>query len=266
MLDRSAKFGLSTPLPQTPPSPLRRNLLGGAAPPALWTPANMVTHRWFDFSDPLTITLSGSNITQINDKSGNAGHATQGTVVLQPVAVAASLNSLDVGRFTNDMLAFPLSTVDGWSVFTVHKANSATSHQMLLGEIDSFIPIGIPGDLGTNMIRIDGVNDTPAPTWHADGSLQAPTTRSDTHAIIATDAWRIVSISGLRGSISTYYIGNDNGGNQLALDGDLAQMIILPSVPSAANREKLEGWAAHKYGLTSLLPGGHPFKTSPPTV
>lgn len=32
------------------------------------------------------------------------------------------------------------------------------------------------------------------------------------------------------------------------------------------DREKLFGWAAHKYGLNDLLPESHPYKTSPPMV
>lgn len=36
------------------------------------------------------------------------------------------------------------------------------------------------------------------------------------------------------------------------------------SLPSTADRERLEGWAAWKLGLVSSLPIGHPYKSAPP--
>jgi hypothetical protein len=33
-----------------------------------------------------------------------------------------------------------------------------------------------------------------------------------------------------------------------------------------ANRQKLEGYASHKYGLASLLPESHPYKDAPPEL
>lgn len=33
-----------------------------------------------------------------------------------------------------------------------------------------------------------------------------------------------------------------------------------------SEREKIEGYLAHKWGLTSSLPAGHPYKTNPPTA
>ena len=35
---------------------------------------------------------------------------------------------------------------------------------------------------------------------------------------------------------------------------------------STGNRQKLEGYLAHKSGLTANLPADHPYKTTPPTV
>lgn len=36
--------------------------------------------------------------------------------------------------------------------------------------------------------------------------------------------------------------------------------------PTSPEIDKLFGYAAHRWGLTSSLPGGHPYKTSPPTL
>ncbi|MEG1695605.1 MAG: hypothetical protein RR282_00750 [Acinetobacter sp.] len=48
--------------------------------------------------------------------------------------------------------------------------------------------------------------------------------------------------------------------------GNIAAIIAGNTVLSTQDRQKLEGWAAHKYGLLSSLPTGHPYKTNPPVV
>ncbi|MCY1311367.1 hypothetical protein D9M70_616580 [compost metagenome] len=51
-----------------------------------------------------------------------------------------------------------------------------------------------------------------------------------------------------------------------ATDVDIAAVVASNVVPSSDDIDKLFGWAAYKFGLQSSLPGGHPYKSSPPTV
>ena len=63
------------------------------------------------------------------------------------------------------------------------------------------------------------------------------------------------------------YAGNEAGGSyEGGINGKLGCVVIGVGVLSSSDREKLEGWAAYKYGLQSNLPGGHPYKTSPSLV
>ncbi|WP_213067270.1 hypothetical protein [Acinetobacter sp. CFCC 10889] len=48
--------------------------------------------------------------------------------------------------------------------------------------------------------------------------------------------------------------------------GKIGCVIVGDGVLSLSDRQKLEGWAAHKYGLTDSLPLDHPYKTLIPTV
>jgi hypothetical protein len=36
-------------------------------------------------------------------------------------------------------------------------------------------------------------------------------------------------------------------------------------VLSTDDRQRIEGWMAHKWALTSVLPPGHPYKNNPPS-
>jgi hypothetical protein len=55
---------------------------------------------------------------------------------------------------------------------------------------------------------------------------------------------------------------NDLGGTSFGAY-TLAYMMI-GNPPSAGNIQKLEGWAAWRFNLVSLLPGGHPYKSAAP--
>lgn len=60
------------------------------------------------------------------------------------------------------------------------------------------------------------------------------------------------------------YIGARFGGS-LAYTGYIAEAVLIND-PTQANIERLEGYLAWKWGLVSLLPGGHPYKSAAPTV
>jgi hypothetical protein len=61
---------------------------------------------WLDADDSSTITLNGSNVSQWNDKSGNAYNFTQATAANQPARTLSGQNSKTVLTFaTNDFLA-----------------------------------------------------------------------------------------------------------------------------------------------------------------
>lgn len=47
---------------------------------------------------------------------------------------------------------------------------------------------------------------------------------------------------------------------------DLAEVIVVPAALSDDDRQKLEGYLAHKWALADLLPDDHPYKAAPPVV
>ena len=55
------------------------------------------------------------------------------------------------------------------------------------------------------------------------------------------------------------------GGGSVYLTGDICEVLILNTHPTATNRQRIEGYLAHKWGLTANLPSDHPYKTVGPT-
>jgi hypothetical protein len=46
----------------------------------------------------------------------------------------------------------------------------------------------------------------------------------------------------------------------------IGEIVILSSLPSTTLRQQMEGYLAHRWGLTGNLPAGHPYKSAPPYV
>jgi hypothetical protein len=42
------------------------------------------------------------------------------------------------------------------------------------------------------------------------------------------------------------------------------EIIYAPSMLATLDRQRIEGYLAHKWGLTANLPADHPYKTVPP--
>jgi len=44
------------------------------------------------------------------------------------------------------------------------------------------------------------------------------------------------------------------------------ELIILDYIPSTLEREKFQGYLAHKWGIADKLPADHPYKVNAPTL
>jgi hypothetical protein len=62
---------------------------------------------------------------------------------------------------------------------------------------------------------------------------------------------------------SQIYIGGVANGY---MDGAIGEVIFLNERPDEGTRQKIEGYLAHKWGLTANLPSEHPYKTGAPVL
>lgn len=91
----------------------------------------------YDAADLTSISVSGSDVTQWNDLSGNARHATQGTATNRPKSGTRTLNSRNVIDFdgTNDFLinagiaASYTGTNKPFTIFQVSQLDTTTGNQ-----------------------------------------------------------------------------------------------------------------------------------------
>jgi hypothetical protein len=243
---------------------------------AAWDPSSITTRLWLDMDDQTTFTSSSGNVTAIADKSGNSYtfNAASGSTL---TAVNTAQNNKNILRFDGNSDATSYTSI-GFSTTAVHKwffvvkVTASDNHDALVTftknnptlQMIMFNMSGagvFSGDWymnpGTNMT---GNSTNLLNQWvMLSAEFDIPNGQA-TLALNATEYNTNVAQSGL----STMGAGsvrlNDYQNNA---DSDWGEVVFVEDV-TQANSDKIEGYLAHKWGLTADLPSNHPYKTSAP--
>jgi hypothetical protein len=263
--------------------------------PTYWTPAYISTALWLDAADTSTITQSLGTVSQWNDKSGNNYHLSQATAALQPQYEAAgmngkpALNNLD-GRLLQRGATPMFRNVDGATIVAVYRATfplagGAAANGMLVavngGAITgatrlSLTTTGARHSFGGRRLDADGYTVVTSPTsltadptiWmgNADfANAQANTWLNGT-ADIAGAAFQAAGNTSDTNSFGIGLFNRFSGGLDTYDNTHVSEVLLINATLSSDDRQKLEGYLAHKWGLTAELPSDHPYKTVRPTV
>jgi len=252
--------------------------LGSLQPPALWTPADITTALWLDAADSSTITESGGAVSQWNDKSGNSRHVSQSTAGNRPVVATASLNSLNTILFTQtSILSESIKELRSISAYTANRGSifvalKPASSQQTFGSVfqsrqqglEGFRAAPSPNNQNTVTTGIDTtvgrINGTSISSFSATGNF---------HAYAANTALILGAVHPAASNISFIWsIGRDQvgGSDGRGFNGEVAEVVVVSQIDTTATHERIEGYLAHKWGLTAGLPNDHPYKTAAPTV
>lgn len=240
-----------------------------AFPAANWTPANITTALWLDADDSATVTVVSGDVSQWNDKSGNGRNATQTTAAKRPFLNSSGVNGKnsiqfdDVQNGESLLTSYNLSQSNDYMIcFAGNQAStvnirliSSSSKNALLSISRNSNTVFIGGAIVTNgwaSINTTNIGVLLAPSsgnfqFYGNGT-------SISNANRAVESFGTINF-GCHGGI---------GGNEPA-DGNICEVVVVLE-SSTLTREKIEGYLAHKWGLTANLPGGHPYKTAAPTA
>jgi hypothetical protein len=245
----------------------------------LWTPTDAATPPRLWLQGDLLTGTNGDPISLWDDSSAsnNDGTAAGST---RPTLATAALNSLNVARFSAAALQYmdvPTSLLTGdtaGSGFSVTKLNADPSPSYpfsgpVFGDWGTASTGDHYPDPGDSSVYIDFLSTTrkntgnPAPSlaaWHIAGFQSGA---SDWRAYFnGTLHFSTTTNTVATGSVPI--IGRSTGGGSFFLNGDIAEVIYYDSFLSQSDREKVEGYLAHKWAQTALLDSGHPYKTNPP--
>ena len=217
-----------------------------------WTPAELPTHLWFDGADASTITHTSNAVSQWRDKSGNDRHA-NASGGNRPQFVSNALNGKSLLRFdgSDDRMEFTGGFVPGDFVVLFKRVNNAQS----VIETTTGTSRGWIGNWGAIWATHNkySTNGFGLSTIQADGAYG-----SDYFMVYGSDTrWT----GGLPSGGGQNFIGRGTPGYQ-SLNGDVAEFVVFTSTLSDADRDRVHGYLAHKWGQTASLPGGNP--TKPP--
>jgi hypothetical protein len=227
-----------------------------------WTPAAISTALWFDAADASTITTSGANITQWNDKSGNNRNATQTTDANRMSYAEYQLNSINVAsvRGTEGMsVSYTLNTAYSIVLVCQHTLNGRVLNSSTVNAL-------IAPSRNANSVYVNadvvGAGPVPSGTWSI-------TTLTVPGVSASSFWWNSTNYgSGTHSNWGGFIIGcaGGNSGGSENPNGDIAEIIVLNSAASTDNRQIIEGYLAWKWGLVSTLPNDHPYKNAAPVL
>ncbi len=246
-----------------------------------WTPAKINATAWFDGADATTLTQSSGAVSQWNDKSGNNFHLVQANSIQRPITGTSQINGVNALAFdgSNDALksatnpfgttinnamlygVFNIGTIASSTLFSLSgsgtSANRWQSHAPWSGGT-VFFDCGDSG--GTNRIST-------ATSWAASENKLLGfycSTSENTQQVWTNGSLLQSDTSGhsvtTAGGLSLGYDGSTSSFDNCAI----GEVIVLNGTVTPANRQTLEGYLAHKWGMQSTLPTDHPHKTNGP--
>ena len=240
-----------------------------------WKPANISTIFWYDAADTATITATGSQVTQMLDKSGNGWTVAPLTAgKIGPDTGTRTLNGLNVLEWSKTTL----------STNQILESNTFTQTQpFCIAGILRLDDEGLPTDQdflfsGTETsspriaVRRTATTDQLQILTNAASIATANGTATENNDYItsfyfntAASTIRIDGTQQASGSIASNSFTSLNiGGNfneDQSLDGFIAELVAFPN---STDQEIMEGYLAWKWGLQGKLPAGHPYKNSRP--
>lgn len=265
-----------------------------------WTPPNLLgLAAWYSADEPLN-TLVGGLLDTLYDKSGSGNHAAiySGTTSNRAQIFPAALNGLPTWgydtsaraayfRATNANVLAAGNNRGGLSAFAVSATVSATSAaaavtNLTTGTSDSAGRILLArGSTGTGVVygggrRLDAdanqtvTNNANFGTGYLISGVINDYANSDSFVWVDGSAAGSTTSFQTAGNTSAtnsqaFNIGA-TGANLTPFTGRTAEVVLVSTALGTSDRQKLEGYLAHKWGLAGSLPGGHPYKASPPMI
>lgn len=253
---------------------------------ANWTPAQITTGLWLDAADAGTLTLESGAVSQWNDKSGNSRHVVQSNSARQPLFQAAGFNGLPAVDFdgSNDFLKNATYQPSG-ALTCALVFNRDTNSGVFVNVQRSGGIFEVAGSFGGGYRNItftgtgpgNGIGTGIGFDMSSGGTAQNAimVIQYDGAGTLATDyvarlngVAQSLSSSGLLGyqSETGLCIGGRAVQDLAFFNGLISEVVLREGVTNLSDSQKIEGYLAHKWGLTANLPADHPYKSVAPTV
>jgi hypothetical protein len=254
-----------------------------------WTPIELSLDVWLDAADASTITQSTNVVSTWADKSGNSRNATQSTEIYKPLAGQTTLNGRNVISFdgVDSFLRIADFTASLTNVYAVVQTSTATGAQHIVrkgytSSTSSFeylfrfngddyqviLPtaLGEPSETTIVLTVADQATTSPVIVGYDWNGSSVFVYENGTSIGGVTSPSSQFNVSQELRIGASHSSASDSSAPAGVLNGYLAELVLVSGALDTADRQKLEGYFAHKWGLTSVIPEEHPYKAVAPTI
>jgi hypothetical protein len=216
---------------------------------------------WYDGADSSSFTLSGTSVSQWNDKSGNGYNATQTTAGNRPTY---SNNGVNFSRTSSNFLTISVPYNRTLSFFTVATTSSSTQ-SYYIGRASSFGggPTIIANYVGSSIEYFNGadratLSSTPTSTFLAGWTQQSGGRVLGYYN--GSNVFDIAQSDNNNAGVAFSTIGNSHLTTYTNyITGTIYEILFYSSALSTFEVRQLEGYLAWKWGLQNNLPTTHPY-------
>ena len=247
-----------------------------------WTPDKLLTSLWLDSSDSSNIVITSGAVSQWKDKSGNNNHFIQTNQSQMPVLnkgiyfngsnrLLGNNNSLSISKAIDSLCVYVVAKIEGGQDYRTiinSSIDGVTSARVGIygrqsGTVESF-GRRIIGDSGqsvgvsisSKLSLISGIFD------YKNAKLYV-----GLNGVYTQKSGDFQTPGSTANADSAYFsIGHHPVNNTEGFIGFIHEIIICKYILSNQDEKKMEGYLAHKYGLTDNLPVDHPYKTKRPII
>ncbi|MGL5019969.1 MAG: PKD domain-containing protein [Luteolibacter sp.] len=245
-----------------------------------WTPAILNPVAWYDATDPSTISQSDGSVSGWRSKVGS-NHMLQASTSKLPSTGSSQINGLNAIAFDG---------IDDALKTTTNPFGSTIQNAMFM----TVTNIGV--NTPSTLFSLSGLGSENARRFQAhapfnDGKVYfdvggaSPPNRVQSSSTWSANQSKLLGFySSVAANVQqvwdsgTLFLGDTSGhtvsthsGIALGHDGvssfdncTMGEVVILNGVVTTENRQKLEGYLGHKWGLSSNFPVDHPHKLLPP--
>ena len=219
--------------------------------------ANLVA--WFDGADYSTLTFAGSGMSAWANKGVGGMTLAQATDAYRPtwtnaavnIAMGQGLTPANAPATYDLILAATPNGIADWRTLM----RSAQGHEMII-------------ESGSTRFGVYSAGFQPAGalTWGTVEGIGFTRVAASAVTMMSRDGGAMTSTGTALAAASaatTMFGAYMPGSTPSQAFGRIKEVIIVP-YNSESLRPQLEGYLAHRHGLTDLLPAGHPYKTTSP--
>jgi hypothetical protein len=251
----------------------------------VWNPSMISTALWLDAADSSTLfttntgstlVVSGDTVGRWNDKSGNNRNVIQATESNRPLFTADLLNGLPLLTFdgstdqlVNTAVGLPTGAADR-SLFVVYRPLRTSASNTVFSQGTE----SATGRWFALQFRSNPVGDPYFAGFGADASSGDSIELADKIAVVTYNGTTVNVFKNGTSKASASRTLNTTGNTlRIGTSPDqteyancrIAEIVMTSSSVSANTRQRIDGYLAHKWGLTANLSNVHPYKTVGPT-